>query len=93
MKIFGSSTSDFFLLQKFLSKKNVEQKIVCGALCIFDSQKSLAITICGECMAKMSSITFVFLCSISFLKVFFTQCSTCLMDKTNVFIGLLLCHC
>jgi hypothetical protein len=34
-------------------------------------------------MAKMSSITFMFLCSISFLKVFFTQCFTYLVDKTK----------
>jgi hypothetical protein len=66
IKFFGSSISIFFLLQKLLSKKNVDQKIVCGAPCIFYSKKSLAITICGECMVKMSSITFVFLCSISF---------------------------
>ncbi len=75
----------FFCFKSSFQKKMWNKKIVCGAPCIFYSQKSLAITICGECMAKMSSITFVFLCSISFLKVFFTQCSTCLMDKTNVF--------
>jgi hypothetical protein len=69
-KISGSSIFDFFGFKSSFPKKNVEQKIVCGAPCIFYSQKSLAITICGKCTIKMSSITFVFLCSISFLKVF-----------------------
>jgi hypothetical protein len=41
---------------------DAKQKNVYGGPCTFDSEKPLAFIICGECMAQIFGITFVFSC-------------------------------
>jgi hypothetical protein len=69
--ISNPSTSKFFASKDPFKKNDVRAKDVCGECCTFNSEKSFAFAICGECVVKAFNVTMISLCEIPFLKTIF----------------------